>query len=170
MTCCLLNAASTAERIIMRLPHNLQTGFARLALEQGFDIDVVSFELFIEYVDQEHQLLGSRFGRLLKQSKNKVDAKGYKARANLIQTPEDDDRNALPRTLSNESFLRKCNYCDAVGHPVARCKVFQGQSCAVYKEFVKKKCLCFNCLRKGHGVKNCPSKSRYRKCNGDTIR
>ena len=77
----------------MRLPHNLQMGFARLALERGFDINGVSFELFIEYVDQEHKLLCSRFGRLLRQSKNKVDAKGYKARANLIQAPADNDRN-----------------------------------------------------------------------------
>ena len=56
----LLNAASTAERIFMRLPHNLQMGFARLALEGEFDMDVVPFELFIEYVDQEHaQMVGA---------------------------------------------------------------------------------------------------------------
>ena len=162
----LLNAASTTERIFMRLPHNLQMRFARLALEREFDMDVVPFELFIAYVDQEHKLLCSRFGRLLMQSKNKVNAKGYKARANLIQTPADNDLNAVPRTPSNESFLTKCNYCDAVGHSVARCEIFQGQSYAARKQFVQQKCLCFNCLRKGNGVKDCPSKSRCRKCNG----
>ena len=112
---CLLNAASTTERIFMRLAHNLQMGFARLALERGFDMDVVPFELFIEYVDQEHKLLCSRFGRLFKLSKNKVDTEGYKARVNLIQTPADNDRNVVLGTPSNESFLPKCNYCDAVG-------------------------------------------------------
>ena len=101
---CLLNAASTAERIFMRLPHNLQMGFARLALERGFDLDVVPFELFIKYVDQKHKLLRSRFGRLLRQSKNKVDAKGYKAKANLIQTPADNDRNAVPRSPLTKVF------------------------------------------------------------------
>ena len=63
---CLLDAASTAERIFMRLHHNLQMGFARLALERGFEPDVVPLKLFIEYVDQKHKLLCSRFGRLLK--------------------------------------------------------------------------------------------------------
>ena len=57
----LLNAASTAERIFMRLPHNLQKGFAKLALDRGFDMNVVLFELFIEYIDQEHRLLCSPF-------------------------------------------------------------------------------------------------------------
>ena len=62
--------------------------------------------------------------------------------------------------------MTKCNYCDAVGHSVARCEIFQGQSYAARKQFVQQKCLCFNCLRKGNGVKDCPSKSRCRKCNG----
>ena len=84
----------------------------------------------------------------------------------MIQTPADNDGNAVPRTPSNERFLPKCNYCDAVGHSVARCEIFQKQSCAARKQFVQQKCLCFNCLRKGHGVKYCPSKSRCRKCNG----
>ena len=84
----------------------------------------------------------------------------------MIQTPADNDRNAVPRTPSNERFLPKCNYCDAVGHSIARCEIFQGQSCAARKQFVQQKCLCFNCLRKGHSVKDCPSKSRCRKCNG----
>ena len=48
----------------MHLPHNLQKGFAKLALDRGFDIDVVLFELFIEYIDQEHRLLCFRLGRL----------------------------------------------------------------------------------------------------------
>ena len=48
----------------MRLTHNLQKGFVNLSLDRGFNIDVVLFELFIEYIDHEHRLLHSRFGRL----------------------------------------------------------------------------------------------------------
>ena len=47
----LLNAASTAEKIFLRLPHALQEGFVKVAAERGFDLDVVPFDLFIEYVD-----------------------------------------------------------------------------------------------------------------------
>ena len=47
----LLNAASTAERIFMRLPNALMEGFVKLALDRGFDMAVVSFDLLIEFVD-----------------------------------------------------------------------------------------------------------------------
>ena len=60
----LLNAASTAERIFMRLPNALKEGFVKLALDRGFDMDVVQFDLFIEFVDYKHRLMCSRFGRL----------------------------------------------------------------------------------------------------------
>ena len=103
---CLLNAALTAERIFTQLPHNLQMGFARLALERGFDTDVVPFKLFIEYVDQEHKLLCSRFGKLLKQSKNKVDAKRYKAKANLTLLLQIMTVTLYPRRPQMKVFCR----------------------------------------------------------------
>ena len=97
--CCksaiVLNAASTAKQTFMRLPHNLQKGFAKLAFDHGFDMDVVPFELFIEYIDQEHRLLCSRFGKLLKSSKSKITTKGGKARANVVQTSKDNDHRIL---------------------------------------------------------------------------
>ena len=43
-----LNAVSTAERVFMRLPLNLQEGFAQLAVGCGFEIDVVPFDLELE--------------------------------------------------------------------------------------------------------------------------
>ena len=38
-----LNAVLTAERRCMRLPLNLREGFAKLAWERWFEIDLVSF-------------------------------------------------------------------------------------------------------------------------------
>ena len=162
----LLNAASTAERIFMRLPHNLQKGFAKLALDRGFDMDVVPFELFIEYIDQEHRLLCSRFGRLLKSSRSKITTKGCKARANVVQSSKDNDHRIVTKRPSNVETLPRCNYCNTLGHQVGRCEVFQKLSFANRKEFVQHKRLCFNCLGKGHGVKYCSSKIRCRKCDG----
>ena len=132
-----LNAASTAERIFMRLPHNLQKGFAKLALDRGFDMDVVPFEFFIEYIDQEHRLLCSRFGRLLKSSKSKITTKGCKARANVVQTSKytlryskDNDHRIVTKRPSNVETLPRCNYCNTLGHQVGRCEVFQKLSFA----------------------------------------
>ena len=162
----LLNAASIAERIFMRLSHNLQKGFAKLALDPGFDMDVVPFELFIEYIDQQHRLLCSRFGRLLKSSKSKITPKGCKTRANVVQTFKDNHHRIVTKRLSDVETLPRCNYCNTLGHQVERCEVFQKLSFANRKEFVQHKRLCFNCLCKGYGIKYCSSKIRCRKCYG----
>ena len=61
----LLNAVSIAERIFMRLPNALKEGFVKLVIDREFDMDVVPFDLFIEFVDCKHQLMCLRFSRLL---------------------------------------------------------------------------------------------------------
>ena len=161
----LLNAASTAERIFIRLPHNLQKGFAKLALDRGFDMDVVPFEFFIEYIDQEHRLLCSRFSRLLKSYKSKIKStKGCKVGAKVVQTSNDNDHRIVNKRPSNVETLPRCNYCNTLGHQVGRCEVFQKLSFANCKDFVQHKRLCFNCLGKSHGVKYFSSKIRCRKC------
>ena len=71
----------------MRLSNALKEGFVKLALDRGFDVDVVSFDLFIEFVDYKHRLMCSRFGRLLQLSSYKSNARfktGYEARANVV--------------------------------------------------------------------------------------
>ena len=107
----LLNAASTAERIFMCLPHNLQKGSAKLALDRGFDMEVVAFELFIEYINKEHRLLCSRFGRLLKSSKSTITTKKCKVFQKLF-------------FANRKEFVqhkRLCFNCLGKGHGVKYC-------------------------------------------------
>ena len=158
----LLSATSTAEQIFICLPRNLQKGFAKLALYRGFDMDVGSLELFIEYIDQEHKLLRSRFGRLLKLFECKITTMECKAWANVVQTSKDKNHRIVTKRLSNVETLRRCKYCNTLGHQVGRCGVFQKLFFANRKEFVQHKRLCFNCLDKGHGLKSCSSKIRSR--------
>ena len=162
----LLNAASTAERIFMRLPNALKEGFVKLALDRGFDMDVVPFDLFIEFVDYKHRLMCSRFGRLLQPSSYKPAARfkaAYKARANVVQSASDAVSKQLEREKPIPQVVFSC--CDSLGHLISRCETFARLGVVARKEFAKQRHLCFNCLGKGHGVKNCPSRTRCRRCS-----
>ena len=153
----LLNAASTAEKIFLRLPHALQEGFVKLAAERGFDLEVVPFDLFIEYVEYKHKLMWSRFGRLLQphNHKNLPRVKpDHKVKANLIQT-----------ALGSKKSLH-CFCCGSVEHRIALCENFLKLARPERKGLIWRKRLCFICLGGSHGEKDCQSKSRCQSCSG----
>ena len=91
----LLNAASTAEKMFLHLSHALQEGFVKLVGERVFDLDVVAFDLFIEYVEYKHKLKCSRLGRLLQPHNQKNLPRvqpGHKVKANLFQTAQESKK------------------------------------------------------------------------------
>ena len=60
-----------------------------------------------------------------------------------------------------EKFVQRCIKCQAA-HALYKCHAFEQLSRPQRKEFVKKSGVCFNCLRTGHGSREC--KSTY-SCN-----
>ena len=60
-----LNAAATLEGAFGGLPKRNQECFAELALRRRYSMDMVPFDLVIEYIDQTQQLAASRLGRLM---------------------------------------------------------------------------------------------------------
>ena len=63
----LLNSAATIEGLFARLPRSLQERFADLALRRGYGMEIVPFDVFIEFIDQNKRLAASRLGRLMEQ-------------------------------------------------------------------------------------------------------
>ncbi|XP_062714536.1 uncharacterized protein LOC134291166 [Aedes albopictus] len=59
---------------------------------------------------------------------------------------------------------KRCTICDE-SHVTYKCSVFNGLSVSDRLAKVKQKNVCYNCLRSGHSVKNCPSKKSCSKCN-----
>ena len=59
-------------------------------------------------------------------------------------------------------FFASCNE----RHSLMQCEKFKTASMKYRKDFVKKSSLCFNCLRKGHVINDCSSKSRCKQCDG----
>ena len=95
----------------MRLLHALQERFFKLVAERGFDLDVVAFDLFIEYVEYKHKLMYSRFGRLLQphNHKNLPRVKlGHKVKANLVQNAQGSKKLLLVFAMALSSIVLLC--------------------------------------------------------------
>ena len=80
--------------------------------------------------------------------------------SNRVQTRVDKGKPAKVDELA----IRQ--YCNAWDHVIFRCEEFLQKAFTEWKQAVKQHRLCFKCLSKGHRVKDCPSKSRCRKCAG----
>ena len=53
----ILNFVSTAERVFVCFPRRLPEKFSKLALDRAFEIDVVPFDFFIEFVEHSLRLV-----------------------------------------------------------------------------------------------------------------
>ena len=168
----ILNSVSTAEKVFMRLPRSLREKFAKLALDRGFEIDVVPFDFFIEFVEHSLRLVCSRFGRLLQQTEKgktvvtSVPKFVQRTRTNVVQGSNLVQSCVDKGKPAKVDELAICRYCNARDHVIFRCEEFLQKAFTERKQAVKQYRLCFNCLGKGHGVKDCPSKSRCRKFAG----
>lgn len=68
---------------------------------------------------------------------------------------------------SGSSFLVSnifCEYCKSKEHLTGSCASYLALPISRRFDFVKSSMLCINCLRRGHIVSKCPSKSRCRTC------
>ena len=168
----LLNSVATAEGVFSRLPKSLQERFAERALRLGYDMEVVPFDIFIEFIDHSQRLASSRLGRLMKASKDKVASrstgwsKARPIRAHVVQMDirEESKASEPAKRAKDSQRLRKCVACETANHGLWQCQKFVSDSLEKRKSLVRQKRLCFNCLGSGHGVKNCPSKARCRTC------
>ena len=132
-------------------------------------MEVVPFDLFLEFIERSQRLASSRLGRLMAANKAKTlpnvgtHSKVKSARAHFAQI----DSNIKPafspeRIKSSETQrIKRCMACDSVSHVVWRCENFIKRSLSDRKALVRQKNLCFNCLGIGHIARNC---SRQRKC------
>ena len=169
----LLNLAATAEGIVSKFPQHFQRQFAELALRQGYDMEVVLSDLFVEFVDQSQQLASSRLGRLMKTSKDRISPCGtgwsklkspqaHVAQMDVISKVS--DQRSPKETAKDFQSLRKCAACRATDHSIWRCQGFVKDSLNAQRTLVKQKHLCFNCLGIGHSVKDCSSKVHCHTC------
>ena len=74
-----------------------------------------------------------------------------------------DIKNKSENYQSYQSTSMICSFCKQ-SHRIYTCPKFLNLSIADKYEKVKQLRLCFNCLKEGHGIKTCTSKSTCQKC------
>lgn len=72
--------------------------------------------------------------------------------------------NRPANTFVNSNAISTCSYCNSAEHQIAACTSFLSLVVSERFNFIKRNGHCINCLRKGHLVSKCPSKSRCRVC------
>ena len=78
-------------------------------------------------------------------------------------TKQDKSKRELQSYHSRENTILDCPKCSGA-HAIYSCEQFKDLSIEEKVDFVKLKNLCFNCLRSGHSIKECKSKSTCRTC------
>ncbi|KYN09171.1 hypothetical protein ALC57_18726 [Trachymyrmex cornetzi] len=73
-------------------------------------------------------------------------------------------RDDKPRSSVNNVTANKCVGCSG-NHSVLKCKEFLDKTVEQRGDFARQSRLCLNCLRSGHFLQQCPSKSRCSHCS-----
>ena len=169
----LLDSASAIDGIFNRLPRQFQERFTKLAFKKSYDMEVVPFDLFLEFIERSQRLASSRLGRSMAANKAKTlsnvgtHSKVKSARAHFVQIDSNVKPAFSPERIksSKTQRIKRCMACDSVSHVVWRCENFIKRSLSDRKALVRQKNLCFNCLGVGHIAKNCPSQRKCRTCS-----
>ncbi|KYN12351.1 hypothetical protein ALC57_15464 [Trachymyrmex cornetzi] len=82
------------------------------------------------------------------------------------QNPKDTRRykDDKPRSSVNNVTANKCVSCSG-NHSVSKCKEFLDKTVEQRGDFAHQSRLCLNCLRSGHFLQQCPSKSQCSHCS-----
>lgn len=86
------------------------------------------------------------------------------ARDNLKNVKPTHSRSNTASSFSTNVLNIKCVLCNGK-HYLFGCDSFKHLSSIHKKQIVKEKHLCFNCLKSGHGSKNCRNKKNCLHCN-----
>lgn len=95
---------------------------------------------------------------LSQQSKSQAFQRNKRPTTNLQSTS-----TATSSLIYNQDHFN-CNYCAKQGHTITNCGEYLALSYDSKNNFIKSKSLCFNCLRPGHSLNSCKSKSSCLQC------
>ncbi|XP_051170292.1 uncharacterized protein LOC127287411 [Leptopilina boulardi] len=119
-------------------------------------INVPSFDSFIEFLREKCQILESL--HLGINNNNNSNNHGKQIVTQVSKSQANNDRKILGRTLVTTQGNIHCYHCNE-NHFIQSCEDFVKLPHEQKTEVVKKKGLCFNCLRRGHMIGECKSRN-----------
>ena len=162
-----LDSTGTLASIVNRLPDSFQLKWARRSskiLQGGRD---TKFYDLVAFVKEEAIVYSSKFGQMYAESKitsnkpssyesSKKEKSKEKVKVTTLATSARES-TAGPSSSAKGDQKQKihCDNCDIPGHFIGRCHKFKRLKREDKLEIVKKKNLCFCCLKAGHGSKDC---------------
>ena len=182
-----LNATSTAKGIFTRFPRYYQEQFAKLAMTKGYDMDIVPFNLFIEFIDQVLSLASSSLGRLMATTKdiNRTQQRSC-LRPGSKPTPKgwiklnQQANQQIPRLSTSEKVQTRpvvaaqhthtdseklCPLHTGSRHSLTDCRGFLAMSAEDRWKMVRQNLLCFKCFAANHYTRDCKSNQGCSKCD-----
>ena len=165
-----LDSSGTLKAIVKRLPESLQVKWARRGSKilKGGRASV--FSDLVEFIREEEGVYSSMYGEWLNEFKScgtgakqtsdspKKDKPKEKAKVTTLATTASESSGSTagpPSSASTSSSQKLCDNCEKPGHFIGRCIKFRRLKRDQKVEVIKKKNLCFCCLKSGHGSKDC---------------
>ena len=175
-----LDSTDTLGLIMKRLPDSFQVRWTRRSSKIEHGGRATAFSDLVAFVKEETKVYNSTFGHMyaenrgagsnpttVTQRKDNI-SKQQKARVTtLATTGESVGSTAGPAPSDSSSTSQRqnihCDNCDIAGHFIGRCYKFKKLSRDEKLDVIKRKNLCYCCLRSGHGTKDC--EKRCLKCD-----
>ncbi|XP_062614169.1 uncharacterized protein LOC134275907 [Saccostrea cucullata] len=124
------------------------------------------FSKFVDFVVKEARIVCNPVSSIyaLKDTDTKParEHKNSSRKANVLATNSTHLHNAT----GTDMRPNLSDYCEKEGHPLFKCEKFNNLSIEDKRVVVRKKNLCFGCLRKGHRNKDCKKKHTCGICKG----
>ena len=119
------------------------------------------FDFLLDFIKQEVENEGQR----------KIAKEGFGAGSKEKEKPKYQERNDVPTAASllNSQKSVGCIFCGKTNHASPVCFKAKNLSLELRKEVVRKKGVCFKCLKSGHRAKFCKESPKCTTCNKDHV-
>ena len=159
-----LDATATLKMLFHKLPGKLRDEYvAELRLdrrlygnnENGDFTTNSTFEKLLNFIRRAAEVANTTIGSINAYSYSKPKRQGN---SKVFHSDENDKRGG------NRSMQKHCLYCKSNEHLIYRCNTFVGKPVDYRRQYARTSNLCYNCLKKGHGARECSSKYNCSHC------
>ena len=147
-----LNSHTTLERVVRRLPRELQQRWVENAselYEKGIE---PSFKDLIEYVQKRARVAGCRYSTLLVTCNEQL-------RASVGNSRDKVTKNAVTLSSSASQCQASCVLCQ-LNHSLDKCPAFRSMNTNNRWRFLTRGKRCFICLNQGHTASECKQSAK----------